>query len=38
MRQDSPKKKPHSLVADFEMLDAAFEAMKDGHQSRPLFL
>jgi dipicolinate synthase subunit B len=38
MRQDSPKKKPHSLVADFEMLDAAFEAMKDGHQLRPLFL
>lgn len=38
MRQDSPKKKPHSLVADFELLDAAFEAMKDGHQLRPLFL
>jgi hypothetical protein len=38
MRQDSPKKKPHSLVADFEMLDVAFEEMKGGYQLRPLFL
>ena len=38
MRQDSPKNKPHSLVANFEMLDAAFEAMGEGRQIRPLFL
>ena len=36
--QDSPKNKPHSLVADFSRLKDAFCAMKDGKQIRPLFL
>lgn len=37
MKQDNPIEKPHSLVADFSMLPAAFAAMKDGVQLRPLF-
>ena len=36
--QDSPKNKPHSLVADFSRLGDAFCAMKEGKQIRPLFL
>ena len=38
MRQDEPLKKPHSLVADFEALGAAYEKMLSGLQLRPLFL
>ena len=38
MRQDAPKNKPHSLVADFSRLSEAYEAMKRGEQIRPLFL
>lgn len=38
MLQDDPKHKPHSLVADFEMIPQSFAAMMDGHQLRPLFL
>jgi dipicolinate synthase subunit B len=38
LRQDSPKNKPHSLVADFGRLEEAFEAMKKGEQVRPLFV
>ena len=38
MRQDEPLKKPHSLVADFEALGAAYEKMLSGMQLRPLFL
>lgn len=38
MKQDSPKSKPHSLVADFDRLVEAFTAMKNGEQLRPLFL
>ena len=38
LRQDSPKNKPHSLVADFGRLEEAFEAMKRGEQTRPLFI
>ena len=38
MKQDSPKNKPHSLVADFSRLPEAYEAMKRGEQLRPLFL
>ena len=37
MKQDSPKNKPHSLVADFSRLEEAFDAMKKGAQIRPLF-
>ena len=36
--QDSPKNKPHSLVADFPRLCEAFSAMKEDRQLRPLFL
>lgn len=38
MKQDDPKKKPHSLVADFNVLPQALEAMRRGEQLRPLFL
>ena len=38
MKQDSPRNKPHSLVADFSRLGEAYEAMKRGEQIRPLFL
>ena len=37
MKQDAPKSKPHSLVADFSHLEEAFDAMKKGAQIRPLF-
>ena len=36
--QDSPIGKPHSLVADFSKVEAAFDAMSRGEQLRPLFL
>ena len=38
MKQDDPKKKPHSLVADFDKLIEAYELMQKGVQLRPLFL
>ena len=38
MRQDDPQCKPHSLVADFEMIPQALAAMTEGRQLRPLFL
>ena len=38
MRQDSPRNKPHSLVAEFEMMEEALSAMERGEQLRPLFL
>ena len=38
MRQDDPKRKPHSLVADFSSLLPAYDAMLEGRQIRPLFL
>lgn len=38
MRQDDPKGKPYSLVADFDKLGEAFRAMMEGHQLRPLFI
>lgn len=38
MKQDAPKNKPHSLVADFSRLYEAFFAMLKGEQLRPLFL
>ena len=38
LRQDAPKSKPHSLVADFDETLEAFEAMMQGKQLRPLFL
>lgn len=38
MQQDDVLSKPHSLVADFERIPMALEAMRDGKQLRPLFL
>jgi dipicolinate synthase subunit B len=38
MYQDEPIKKPHSLVADFSLLDEALAAALDGRQVRKLFL
>ena len=38
MIQDDPEKKPHSLVANFDLLPAALSAMEQGKQLRPLFL
>ena len=36
--QDDPKKKPHSLVADFELLPQCIADVRAGRQTRPLFL
>lgn len=38
MKQDSPKNKPHSLVADFSMIEECFYAAVNGEQIRPLFV
>ncbi len=38
VRQDDPKGKPHSLVADFSLMNKGFEAMCRGEQLRPLFI
>ena len=38
MRQDAPKEKPHSLVADFSLVAPALRALREGKQLRPLFL
>ena len=37
MRQDDPEKKPHSLVADFTLLQATLEAALAGKQYQRLF-
>ena len=38
MRQDDPKGKPHSLVADMTLLPDCFRLMGEQRQMRPLFL
>lgn len=38
MVQDDPEKKPHSLVADFSLLQATLDAALQGRQYRKLFL
>lgn len=38
MRQDDPQKKPHSLVAEFELLPECLSEALNGNQRRPLFL
>ena len=38
MRQDDPIKKPHSLVADFSLLDDTLDGALSGKQMRKLFL
>ncbi len=37
MKQDDPVKKPHSLVAELELLGEALEAAVEGRQLRPIF-
>ena len=38
MLQDDPVRKPHSLVAKFDMIEMAADALLRGEQLRPLFL
>ena len=38
MKQDSPKGKPHSLVAEFELMCEAIDALFESRQLRPVFL
>lgn len=38
MRQDDVEKKPHSLVADFSLIEESFAAALEGKQPRPLFI
>ena len=38
MVQDDPEKKPHSLVADFSLLQATIHSAMEGKQYRRLFL
>ena len=38
MKQDDIEKKPHSLVADFDLLEESYEAALMGIQPRPLFI
>ena len=38
MVQDDPKRKPHSLVADFSLIPEALEAALRGENLKPLFL
>jgi dipicolinate synthase subunit B len=38
MRQDDPEKKPHSLVADFSLLEPTLEAALKGNQYRKVFI
>ncbi|MBQ1956913.1 MAG: dipicolinate synthase subunit B [Clostridia bacterium] len=38
MRQDDPDKKPHSLVAEFDLLPSTLESAMKGKQLRRIFL
>ena len=38
MLQDSPKGKPHSLVARFDLIPSVIESALRGEQQRPIFL
>ena len=38
MRQDDPEKKPHSLVADFSLLEPTLAAALEGKQYRKVFI
>lgn len=37
MKQDDPGRKPHSLVAEFEMIPDCIDAMLSDRQTRPIF-
>ena len=38
MRQDDPVRKPHSLVADFSLLETTVKDALNGKQTRQVFL
>lgn len=38
MRQDDPAKKPHSLVAEYSLMQNALDAALKGEQLRPIFM
>ena len=38
MRQDDPEKKPHSLVAEYDRMQEAIAAAKEGKQLFPIFI
>ena len=38
MRQDDPAKKPHSLVAEYSLMQSALDAALRGEQLRPIFM
>ena len=38
MLEDDPEKKPHSLVAEFELMEECLDMMQRGEQMRPVFL
>ena len=38
MRQDDPEKKPHSLVADFSLLEPTILAANEGKQYQKIFI
>ena len=38
MLQDAPVSKPHSLVAEFELIEKCIDLLIDGKQMRPIFL
>lgn len=38
LHQDDPKSKPHSLVANFDLLSDAYDAMLNSTQIRPVFI
>lgn len=37
MKQDAPESKPHSLIAEFELIPESLEAAIAGRQLRPIF-
>ena len=38
MRQDDPEKKPHSLIADFSLLQATMKCAMEGKQYQKIFI
>ena len=38
MLEDDPERKPHSLVAEFELMEKCIDMMQRGEQMRPVFL
>ncbi len=38
MRQDDPEKKPHSLIADFTLLEPTLRSAKEGKQFQKIFI